>query len=217
MNSSENNIRKYRDRLRILLIIYFFSEDCDHENLNFKKLLKDEVRIQKIDFLIRYPDYLAYEILELANEKDEIKNEIKDIVKNIFNSKEPTIRKDEMERFFFGAWEAIDDTIAFLISRNLIYFESKKHTDGKVGQKFYYLTNLAINKIENNLSSIESIQWYFQRCQLIWKYFGNFSGKELRVNQYKHEEYKSTPLKEYIKGIEGKVKQKFTEIYNEEL
>lgn len=211
-------IRKYRDRLRILLIIYYFSENySDSENIKLVKLLKDEVKIQKIDFLIRYPDYLAYELLEIVSEEKANSLDIKNIVIQIFKSEEPTIRKDEMEKFFFGAWESIDDVIAFLHSINFIEFESKRYVDGKIGQKYYYLTQMALDKIDNNLFSNDSLKWYFNRCELIKKYFGDLTGKELRVNQYKHQEYKTTPFKEYIKGIEYKVKKKYNELYKEEL
>lgn len=215
--NQDSSIRKYRDRIRVLLIIYFFSEEFSGSNLKFVKLLKDEVRIQKIDFLIRYPDYLAYELLELADEGEADSETVQSIVKEIFQSNEPEIRKDEMERFFFGAWESIDDTISFLMARGLIFFESKKHTDGKVGQKYYYLTQDAKSKIDNGLSTLPTITWYIDRCKLIKDYFGNFTGKELRVNQYKHPEYKNTPFKEYIVGIEDKVRDKYFQLYNETL
>lgn len=214
----DKNVRKYRDRLRILLIIYHFSDECSVSDDNsLVKLLKDEVKIQKIDFLIRYPDYLAYELLEIVDNVSENYKQIKGIVKEIFNTQEPTIRKDEMERFFFGAFESIDEPISFLHAHMLIKFESKRFVDGRIGQKFYYLTRNALDKIDNHLKDLDSLKWYFKRCELIKLYFGDLTGKELRVNQYKHEEYKTTPFKEYIKGIEGKVKKKYFEVYKEEL
>lgn len=210
------NIKLYRSRIRIFLIIYFFSDNYSDTSYPKRlKVLKDEVRIQKIDFLIRYPDYLAYELLETIPNNN--KTTIKQIVSSIFKTEEPIIRKDEMEKYLFGAWEAIDDSISFLKSLNLIDFESKKYTDGKVGQKFYYLTELGKKKVEQNLSNSDALQWYINRCQLIKKYFGNLSGKELRLNQYKHKEYENTPYKEYIKGIEAKVRSKYYHLFNEEL
>ncbi|MGL5277253.1 hypothetical protein [Myroides sp.] len=126
--SEHNNIRIYKDRIRIFLILYFFSEDYSDSSRPFcKKLFKSEVRIQKIDFLIRNPDYLAFELLNIAKRDSEKSSEIKSIVLEIFNSKEPIIRRLEMERFFFGAYEDIDDVIGFLKSIDFIDFTSKKN------------------------------------------------------------------------------------------
>lgn len=212
----DSNINLYRSRIRILLIIYFFSDLHSDENYPERvKVLKDEVMIQKIDFLIRYPDYLAYELLELINSNNQFV--IKKIVTDIFKTEEPIIRKDQMEKYLFGAWEYLDLSISFLKSLNLIDFESTKYSDGKVGNKFYYLTKYGERKIKENLPQSEALQWYIDRCKLVKTYFGNLSGKELRLKQYKHDEYKNTPHKRFIKGIEDKVRDKYYEIFKQQL
>ncbi len=216
-------VNSYRSRLRILLILYFFSEDIELDSdlrPEFIKVFKSEVKIQKIDFLIRYPDYLASELLFLLENSNSqtVKIEIKSLVRDIFRSKEPELRKEEMLRFFFGAYEDIDDIIAFLVSRNFIKYESKRSIDGRVFDKAYYLTSFGINKIENEiLTSLDKANWYIERCKLIQNFFGDLSGSELKFRQYQHEEYKNTPLNRFINGIEEEVKNKFSEIYGEEL
>lgn len=216
-------VNSYRSRLRILLILYFFSEDIELDSdlrPEFIKVFKSEVKIQKIDFLIRYPDYLASELLFLLETSNSqvVKNEIKRIVRDIFRSREPELRKEEMSRFFFGAYEDIDDIISFLVSRDFIRYESKRSIDGRVFDKAYYLTGFGINKIENEiLTSLINANWYTERCKLIKRFFGDLSGSELKFRQYQHEEYKNTPLNHYINGVEEEVKNKFLEIYGEEL
>ena len=63
------------------------------------------MNIQKLDFLLRNPDYFAYELLHYARENQTQKDEVKQLVKEIFNSNEPELRRLEMEKFFFGAYE----------------------------------------------------------------------------------------------------------------
>lgn len=100
----------YRDRLRILLILYFFSENySDNSTPELVKVLYSEVKIQKIDFLIRYPDYLCFELMKQKTSANS--DDIKKIIKNIYNSKEPDVRKEEMLRYIYGAYEDIDDII----------------------------------------------------------------------------------------------------------
>lgn len=205
--------KNWRDKLRIFLVIYFFSDKYDDvENPQWVRLLKGETKIQKIDFLIRYPSYLCYELMNLKNVDA---SEIKIIVKAIFDSKEPEIRRIDMQRFFFGAWESIDEIISFLESHGLIKFFSRKSSDDRVIDKEYFITHLGSEKIEKGLQELNFLNWYKERCALISKYFGDLKGTELRVNQYSHPEYASTPIGEYIKDIEARTRELFTNKYSE--
>jgi hypothetical protein len=209
--------KNWRDKLRIFLIIYFFSDKYnDAENSDWVRLLRGETKIQKIDFLIRYPSYLCYELMNLTDTNSQIdSNEIKSIVKTIFDSNEPELRRIDMQRFFFGAWESIDEIISFLDSHALIKFFSRKSTDDRVIAKEYFVTNLGSDRIETGLKEIPILNWYKERCELISKYFGDFTGTELRVSQYSHPEYASTPIGTYIKDIEDRTRELFISKYSE--
>lgn len=215
----EQDFDFYQSRIRVLLILYFFSipyEDKEHENR--KTLFETEVRIQKIDFLIRNPDYLAYELLSLVQEgKVEDKKEVKNIVGGMFLDKEPLIRKNEMERFFFGAYEDLDDVIAFLKAFDFIEYESGKNVAGQVFGKKYYITSSGVDRIENGVKDVGSIAWYVRRCKLIKKFFGEMSGSDLKVRQYQIEKYRDTPLNQYIESIVEETKSMYIDLYGEEL
>ena len=122
-----------------------------------------------------------------------------------------------MERFFFGAYEDIDDVIGFLKSIDFIDFSSKKSTDLKTIEKHYYITERAIRKMDNTISDLSSLQWYILRCELIKKYFGDLSGTQLKVSQYQIEEYRETSYKNYIGSIKNLVIDEFKKLYNEQL
>ncbi|MCI5140072.1 MAG: hypothetical protein D3922_17065 [Candidatus Electrothrix sp. AR1] len=214
----EELIRFYKDRLRIFLILFFFSEDySDPENSTLKKIFKSEIRIQAIDFLLRNPDYFAYELLYFIKEGKVDADEVQPIIKQIFRDKEPTIRKLEMEILFYGAYEDIDDVISFLKSVGLIEYRSKVRRDMKVTGKEYYLTKDAIDKVEKNLRSIASVQWYIQRCELIKKYFGKITGSKLKISQHKIDEYHNTAYGEHIKSITKLVKEEYQKQFGEVL
>lgn len=211
----------YREKLRILLIIYFFSEDIEETSElrpDYLKVFKSEVKIQKIDFLIRYPDYLANELLNLIEDKNVTKEEIQQHIKIIFDSNEPELRREDMLRYFFGAYEEIDHIIAFLVSINFIKFESRRNITGRVFDKIYYLSKDGIDKIETQiLPNVEKVNWYEQRLRLIKKYFGDLSGTELKTRQYEYDQYKTTPINQYIQGIQQEVRQKYSQLFGEEL
>lgn len=211
-------IRKNKDRLRIFLIIYFFSNNHTDENKpHLKKILTAETKIQKIDFLLRSPDYLAYVLLEIAKSDVSKKSEIKEIVKSILQSEEPTFRRLDMEKFFYGAFEDLDDTIAFLKGVGFIEFSSIKRTDLTTADKKYYVTELAISKVNNHLTSLPALQWYVERCELIERFFGNRTGAELSRMQYEIEEYRDTTWGDIIESIQEKVESEYFELYGETL
>ncbi len=159
--------------------MFVFSEPVEsHEE--HASVFKTEIKIQALDFLLRYPDFLSLELLDLLESNNVKDTEVKQIIQSIFSSNEPTLRVDEMEKFFHGAYESIDATIAFLSSIGFIKYESKKRRDGKKYEKSYYLTHYGSDKINSQLSKIESVKWYIDRCLLIQKYFGHFSGSDLK-------------------------------------
>lgn len=212
-------IRTYKDRLRIFLILNIFSEPHSNPDFpNLRRVFQSEQRIQKIDFLLRNPDYLCYELLNIAKTDASHKIEIKNVIAKIFLNKEPILRRLEMERFFFGAYEDIDDVIAFLKSIGFIDFTSKKRSDLKVIiEKKYFITQYAIDKFNSVIDTLPAIKWYVERCELIRKYFGDLSGSQLRISQYRIDQYKNTSYNEYIGSINEIVRTEFHNLYSETL
>ncbi len=216
--NEKDQIRDYKDKIRIFLILYCFSENyTDPSYPSRKKIFKSEVRLQKIDFLLRNPDYFAYELLNIATRDRSKKEEIRLIIKKIFNQGEPIIRRLEMERFFFGAYEDIDNIIGFLKSIDFIDFSSKKSINLKTIEKEYFITDTAESKVMNTISDLPSLQWYISRCELIKIYFGSLSGTQLKISQYQIDEYRETSYKNYIGSIYDLVVDDFKQLYNEEL
>jgi hypothetical protein len=211
-------IRQYQDRVRIFLLLLSFSHD--YEDSNFperKKLFESEIKIQKLDFLLRYPDYLAYELLFCARESELERKEIKELIKKIFNSREPELRCTEMEKFFFGAYEDIDDTIGFLKSIDFIDFTSQKDSGLKTVNKKYYITDFSLRKCSQFFNERTSLTWYLERCELIRKYFGHLSGNQLKVMQYRIDTYRDTKYREYINGISDLVVEEYFKLFGEKL
>lgn len=208
-------MRYYRDRFRILLIIYSFGEQTG--DAEFPLVFYSEIKIQAIDFFIRNPDHLALQLLSLAEEGTKDPAAIKPIVKKIYRDGEPEIRRVEMEKFFYGAFEDIDDIIAFLYSRGLVKYESKLRTNQTVAEKHYYITAKANTIIEKARSSISAAKWYFNRCEIIKVYLGDAKGTELKARQYQVEEYSTTPYKDKIQGVDEYVYEKFQALYGQKL
>ena len=127
------------------------------------------------------------------------------------------MRVEEMEKFFHGAYESIDDVIAYLVSVGLITHESKKRSDGKTYDKIYYITYEGSNKISQFLNDISAVEWYYDRCMLIKEYFGSFSGTELKSRQYRYGEYSNISYRSHIQNINSKVKLAYFQRFNKSL
>src|SRR5690606_33036533 len=175
-------MRYYRDRFRILLILYCFGEETGETE--YPLVFYSEIKIQAIDFFIRNPDYLALQLLSLVEEGTKDQAAIKSLIKKIYREAEPEIRRVEMEKFFYGAYEDIDDIIAFLHARGLIKYESKLRTNQRVAEKHYYITAKAKVIIEKARKSVSAAKWYFNRCDIIKEYLGDSTGTNLKARQY---------------------------------
>lgn len=205
--------------MRVLLILYFFSEAyAEPLEPTLARVFYSEVKIQKIDFLLRYPSYLCFELLRLHQETGVPSGaDVQQIVSNIFAKGEPELRTDEMKRFFFGAYQDLDDIIGFLKSVGLVEFRKQTSMGLKDIRKAYFLTQDGILRIERGLANVPSASWYFDRCQLIKRYFADASGTQLKNRQYAIEEYRETPLGDYIQDIEAMVRTEYFTLFNTQL
>lgn len=210
---------RYRDKLRILLILYFFSDETN-EKEGCNRILKGEVKIQKLDFFLRYPDYLALDILNLfiENRQKMCTKDIKNDLKLIFEGKEPEIRREDMLKFFYGAYESLDNIIVFFRARNILKFESHKSINGKNIEKKYFLTNKGKDVIENRIfKELPQAKWYIKICKVIKKYYNGYTGTQLKERQYKYIEYKKATLNEAIPRVNDKFKIKYKDIFGEDI
>lgn len=213
----EDQLKKFRDRLRITLILYTFSKPIQkEENADIARVFYTEIKIQALDFLLRYPDFLSCELMDLMMNDNSIdKTEIQNIIKYIYANQEPILRVEEMQKFFFGAYESIDGVILFLKSVGFVDFESKRRSDLQTYDKTYYITNRCIEQVENNLLNISSVKWYYDRCELIKKYFDNFNGSDLKKRQYRYKEYADIPYTMLIQNLNEQVRKSYHEHFNE--
>lgn len=214
--NNQDQIKIWQDRIRLFSILYFFAEDEVDENQNTVKVFHTEVKLQKLDFMVRNPDYLSYFLLDIAKNNASLLKEIKIIVASIFKEKEPQIRKDEMERFLYGAYESIDNVIAYLCSVELIRYTSNKDTLLRNTNKHYFITQKGLERFKD-VNNYPALKWYQDRCSVIKKYFGNYTGEMLKQMQHNVEQYHDTQYSALIPDISEHVREKYLSLYNEEL
>jgi hypothetical protein len=209
-----------RDAARVLCLLYFCGEEQHQlsllDDVIHTHSINSEMKLQKFDFWLRYPDHLAAALLRGCEADGPLVHhidEIKQIIRCIFNDREPIIRWIPMRKYLHGAYEPLDKVLGFLSSRALA---GRRPQDG--GQRTeYFLTEKGAKAVEAMLSTCPEIQWYVERCQLITRFFGHLQGIDLRNIQYIEPAYGLTPALATIEQIEAEVRIRFTQQFGEPL
>ena len=112
-----------QDAVRILLIISAAATPItpptgDPALADAVSVLESQVRLQKLDFWVRNPDFLADELLNEYERGGDVA--FLELAGDILDSDEPEVRRYPMMRFLFGAYEPLDDALAVLRSAHLV-------------------------------------------------------------------------------------------------
>jgi hypothetical protein len=208
-----------RQVIRVLFILYFCSDTQGKQLqmfVDYTHAMYTEGKLQKFDFWVRYPDHLAAALIEGCKPQGELtdqRDEVKAIVRTIFRDQEPVLRWVPMRRFLRGAYEPLDDLMAYLTSRWLAYrrIAEKRH------RTEYFLTPKGRDIVERLLAECPETVWYAERCKLLNSFYGHLTAFEVRKLQYLVEEYGDTPYWQIIRRIESKVQRLFADVFGEPL
>jgi hypothetical protein len=172
-------------------------------------VLRGQSRLQALDFWIRYPDYLANELLnefEKSGSKDDL-----DLARRIFDDREPDLRRVPMIRYHFGAFEPLHNPLSILRSRDLVRHH-RYGEPGHVTETWYLLTKAGRQAMDNLADAAVELAWYRARAQVAARVAGGAGGAALKDRQYLQEEYKATPLKGTIPSISDRVRARIEEL-----
>ncbi|WP_371881702.1 hypothetical protein [Caballeronia sp. S22] len=156
-----------------------------------------------IDFLVRYPDYLADALLDLYEADHD--TSLLDEVDRIFANEEPSVRVISMVRWHFGAYQKIETALSTLHAFGLVR-PMKLVKDGENRRYDYHLYPKAFSFLDTAMTEVPDLQWYRDRVRLAMKVAAAKSGSKLKGWQYEHEEYSNTPQGSVIPSIANKVK-----------
>lgn len=220
------------DAARLLLILNRFALLIDDHAKKLRgfpqrptvRYFTPEYKLQKLDFLVRYPTYFAYELIELyrlevlpASEQ----SNVMEIVRKILSDQEPDLKTSLYQRYLRGAYERLDIVEAWWYSRELVYrvLERKGHVSSAARpQKYYFLTEKGENTAKSLIEHVEHAQWYDSRISLVHQYFGKLSAADLKKLQYSHKPYREAQLNEEIPDLPlDELLDRFDDVFGEEL
>jgi hypothetical protein len=172
-------------------------------------IFKGEARLLAFDFWVRNPDYLAAELLDLFEETGQ--PEYLSATKSIFDNEEPDLRRVPMIRYFFGAYDRLDDALSLLRSRDLIRITGLK-SKNKVQETDFLLTAKGAELCDWCVTAAPILKWYSDRSELVAKIAGDRGGAALKQRQYERTTYAETELGGVIPPISDEVLRRLEQL-----
>ncbi|MFJ8787342.1 hypothetical protein [Streptomyces sp. NPDC102476] len=209
---------RFSDAIRLLLLIAAVSDPLNEAEQQAAPkdavaVLRAEGRLQKLDFWLRNPDYMADELLnDYEREKEPINLEL---AGRILDSDEPEICAIPMLRYLFGAFEYIDQAMSILAAPRLVLVVPRRTT--RVLQDNYYLTAKGRELAERATDQFPVLAWYTERARLV-RALAEATGHSalaLRKRQYLQRDYAQTPLNEVIPSIADRARARLTRLRTE--
>ncbi|WP_346096702.1 hypothetical protein [Streptomyces olivaceiscleroticus] len=200
-----------QDAVRLLLLIDGACEPLTGAEMAMPALeqavgvMRTQVKLQKLDFWLRNPDYLANELLT-AYEADR-EEMLLEIAGRILDSEEPEVRRYPMLRHHFGAYEWLDDALAVLRSAGLL-IRKRRGTVDRVRQHDYFLLEHGRHVAREIVRQEPAFDYYVKRVEEVLRLAGEKSGSELKRQQYLTREYAETPRGDRIAAISEQARQR---------
>jgi hypothetical protein len=200
----------YQDAVRLLLLIVAAAEPLSEPTptdapSGAVAVLHSQVLLQKLDFWLRNPDYLADELISRF-ERDGNPEDL-DLARHILESDEPEVRSYQMLRYLFGAYEPLDEALSVLRTPGLV-IRRKRGSKGHVTQHDYYLTSSGRAAAQTIIDTAPDLSYYVERSMLVADLAAGRRGSALRDIQYLQPEYADAAVGTYIAGIAARARQR---------
>jgi len=202
---AEAYVARKRDAVRLLFILDRAGEPAGRNAPDGAvKVIEAEMRVQAIDFWVRNPDYLAWELMEQYEQSEKADETLLQHAEMVMSGEEPELRRLGMLRYLFGAYEALDDAMATLSLSGLALVRRKYRSQG-IAQTDFFLTASGEEKARE-LCQIAPLLWYAERAGLVAAVAGDRKGSILKKHQYKIAEYHDAKHGRIIQPIYRQVK-----------
>ena len=174
------------------------------------RVVRSLTRLEKLDFWLRNPDYLADELmteLEAGRLPDTL---VKHNVARMLGEYAAG-HHYPMIRYRFGAYEVIDNALAKLRSIELI--AHRRNVDaGEYARHDYYLLQGGVDHAARMRSELPELRWYEQQAEAIGCLAESLQGASARARQYEQPEYRGARIGTEIPSIFGRARQRAIEL-----
>lgn len=165
------------------------------------------IRLQKLDFWLRNPDYLADELLTEYENGLVPREHVQPHVVRMLSGDAPQLHTYPMERYIYGAYEFIDDALAVLKLYGQI--EHRRAADtGALSRRDYFLLDNGRDTIAAMRSAIPELEWYVEQAGAIGLIADAAKGVAAKRRQYLQTEYAETAHGDVIPSILDRVSER---------
>ncbi|NED07619.1 hypothetical protein G3I55_38985 [Streptomyces sp. SID6648] len=173
-------------------------------------MVHTQVRLQKLDFWVRNPDYLAYELMNEYVAAPDVPR-LLELAEEILESEEPDLRRFPMLRYKYGAFEELDDALAPLVERGLL---RKTQVLGRerVVEHIYFLLERGQQVAQSMVTEAPALAWYVERTRLVVDLVDGLGGTQLKDRQYLLQDYADTPWRQHIGPITEQALERLREL-----
>ncbi len=193
--------------IRVLVLLAECGDSAvDGDPVGAVKAIRSELKLQAMDFWMRNPDYLADELVTMA-EAGKIADSFLDTARSLLNDSEPDLHWYPMPRWFFGAYEQLDDAFALLETYGLATLQRTGQPGKKSQRNQFYLTQAGADAARK-LASEPHLGWYSRQVKLVALVAGDDVGQRLKDRQYEQATYAGTELGLDIAPIAPRVQQR---------
>ncbi|MFF0205913.1 hypothetical protein [Streptomyces sp. NPDC005017] len=172
------------------------------------RAVQSQRKLQKLDFLVRNPDYLADLIISRWADGSLPKERLLD-ARAVFKEREPELHTYRMLRNDHGAYEPLDNSLSVLRHLGLIQLRrAGRVSDGSVRRRDYFLLRAGADQAQRLRESEGVLAWYDQQTAYVAAAVEGMTGAQLKAQQYGQPEYAATHVHEVIGGITERVRER---------
>ncbi|WP_344452883.1 hypothetical protein [Actinocorallia aurantiaca] len=159
-----------------------------------------------MDFWLRNPDYLADELVSMV-EAGTADPSYLIMARSLLDDPEPDLRWYPMPRWFFGAYEQLDDAFSLLETYGLATLRRTGQPGKKSKRNQFFLTQHGAAAVAE-LAKDPTLGWYHQQVKLVALVAADDGGQALKDRQYRQAAYAGTELGVDIAPIASRVRER---------
>jgi hypothetical protein len=159
-----------------------------------------------MDFWLRNPDYLADELVSMV-EAGTVDPSHLITARSLLDDPEPDLRWYPMPRWFFGAYEQLDDAFSLLETYDLATLRRIGQPGKKSKRNQFFLTQAGAAAVAE-LAKDPTLGWYSEQARLVALVAGDDGGQALKDRQYLQATYAGTELGVDIAPIAPRVRER---------
>jgi hypothetical protein len=193
-----------QDAVRILVLLHACGDRrdlADAPHGDAVAVIRAESRLQALDFWLRNPDYLAYEVLDNFEERGDVADI--ELARDLLADE---VRAFPALRHLYGAYTEIDRAMGVL--RSLLLAWDVRRAPAVRRRRDIYLLPAGQSLIDDAIQQADDLAWYVDRAQIVATVAGPQRGRALKDHQKRLTEYRDIAWGAAIEPIADRVRER---------